>query len=557
VRVRGVLVAAVGGMLSFAVAPASAADPGVFEGPVARAACDAGSRPETALQGEVTIEERDSRRSTAGYRCNLALVGQYPGEGASWQATYYKRCAYYDTKFGGGQEKQGVIVLDVSDPSHPKYTANLTSVAMLDPWESLSANQARGLLAGVAIDRYNSGVGGMSGVAFFDVYDISQDCTQPKLLSSAPVSGLNHEGEWAPDGKRYYGASIAPGTLSAIDTTDPASPQRIGTFFAAPSSHGLSVSDDGNRLYLAAISTADGGNGLQIIDVSDIQARKPAPQIRTVGTVTWDDGSTAQHTIPITIGGRPYVVFVDEGTNGGTRLIDISDETKPRVVSKLRLEIQMPQNEDRAGESGGYGKGGGQEGTFAYNSHYCGVPQRAEPGIVGCSNFESGTRIFDVRDPLHPRELAYFNVGGNETKPVPGSHRSGGTSAYTSARVGFVPERGEVWFTDQDKGFYVTRFTDGAWPFKPGVVEGPVGLPKRATCLTKSKVRFRLKKRLRRARTAVVYLNGKRVTRLRGKALRRRITVRLPRGHSIVRVVVKTRAGRLAQTKDYTRCAKR
>src|SRR5687768_15990873 len=46
----------------------------VFEGPVPRAQCGPGSRPEPALQGEVTVADRASGRSSQGYTCNLAEV---------------------------------------------------------------------------------------------------------------------------------------------------------------------------------------------------------------------------------------------------------------------------------------------------------------------------------------------------------------------------------------------------------------------------------------------------------------------------------------------------
>ena len=71
----------------------------------------------------------------------------------------------------------------------------------------------------------------------------------------------------------------------------------------------------------------------------------------------------AQHTIPVMIGGKPFVIFVDEGGAGGislaqrqaacvaglppypmARIIDISDETKPKIVSRLGLEVHDPAN---------------------------------------------------------------------------------------------------------------------------------------------------------------------------------------------------------------------
>jgi hypothetical protein len=511
----------------------------VFEGPVARATCGPGSQPEpaNALQGEVTAADRDSGRSLKPYTCNLALVGNDPGPGTSWQHTWYDHCAYYDTKMSSGL---GVQVIDASDPAKPNTTTTLTSTAMMDPWESLSVNQRRGLLAGV----YTAN---LEGPMFFDVYDVTKDCTKPQLVSSLPVNTLGHEGDWAPDGMTYYGSGGA--VVTAIDVSDPAAPRPVGHL--SGSTHGLSISDDGNRAYLAGV-TPSGENGLTIVDTSAIQARSPAPVTPIVGSVGWSDGFAAQHTVPLTIKGKPYILFVDEGglttVPGAARIIDISDETKPRVVSKLKLEIHMPDQQERRDETG-------TGNTFGYDAHYCGVDRQVDPTIVVCSMFQSGERVFDVRDVMHPREIAYFNPGGTGEAPKPGSQDNAETieSGYPSARPRIVRERGEVWFTDQNKGFHVVRFTNGAWPFaETGPARGAVGLRRAKRCLRRSTVRFRLR---RDARKAAVYVNGKRVKRVRGKALRRKVAVRLPKGHSVVRVVVRTRSGRrIAQTRDYTRC---
>jgi hypothetical protein len=533
-------------LLAGAPAAARAAEPPVFEGPVPKADCGPGSRPEPALQGEVPVANRDSGDSLKGYSCNLQIAGNAPGEGGSWQHTWYGDCAYYDSKFGSGI---GTYVVDASDPAKPKETTHLTSPAMTDPWESLSVAEPRGLLGGVSTN-------GGSGAAFFDVYDVKGDCKAPELLFSGPVSGLNHEGNWAMDGMTYYASGLAPGGLTAIDVSDPTMPRPIAEIPNAPVSHGLSTSEDGNRLYATSIGLGGGSqNGLVIWDVSAIQSRSPAPTATKISELYWEDGQGAQHTIPISVKGHPFVVFVDELGYGMARIIDIADEAKPKVVSKLKLEIDMDANEARRDDSAAL------SGSFGYNAHYCGIDSRIDPTVLGCSYFASGIRIFDIRDPYHPKEIAYLNVGGTGEPSPPGSQEGvdKSTSSYVSARVRFVKERGEIWFTDQNKGFFTARFTNGVWPFEAGgPAESRVGLPKRTKCLTKAKVRFRLKKKLRRARTARVYVNGKRVKRLRGKALGRKISVKLPRGHSIVRIVVKTRKGkRLAQTKDYTRCAKR
>ena len=58
------------------------------------ASCRPGDRVETGLQGEVTLEDRASGRSTQGYACNIDLVGQYQGKGANFISASYKNCTY-------------------------------------------------------------------------------------------------------------------------------------------------------------------------------------------------------------------------------------------------------------------------------------------------------------------------------------------------------------------------------------------------------------------------------------------------------------------------------
>ncbi|HVT34142.1 MAG TPA: hypothetical protein VHE37_01055, partial [Nevskiaceae bacterium] len=319
----------------------------VFEGPVPRAACGAGSLPETDIQGRVSIDDRNSGRSLLGYSCNLQLLGQYQGQGTTWVSASYRHCAYHgQTVTSIASSTPGVNVVDVSDPAHPVLSERLTSPAFLgNTWETLKVNEARGLLGGVM-------VGPILGAAFFDVYDISGDCAHPVLLNSVgesqltlPANTLGHEGNWSPDGKTYWSSAVVGGVITAIDVSDPAHPSIVYTGSTGLANHGFEISADGNRLYIAEAG-AQGvlPNGLHIYDISEIQQRKPLPQMRLLGSVTWTDGQLGQHAVPVSWNGRPYLIFVDEQASGAARIIDIADETAPRVVSKLKLEIHMPEN---------------------------------------------------------------------------------------------------------------------------------------------------------------------------------------------------------------------
>ena len=483
---------------------------------VPKATCGPNDHPETGLQGQVPAALRAA--GFKGFNCNLELVGQSRGDGANWQTAEFSEgahriCAYHGTSFSTTNRTHlGVPVIDVTNENAPTPTGYLTTTSMLDPWESLKVNERRKLLAA---DNGHNGGGGPE----VDIYDISVDCRYPQLQASiaiglpdgstgvpSDVPIIGHEGAWAPDGLTYYGGDLryaAPGTTVrtgqyyAVDTTNPKEPKLITkwtTGVTGANVHGMSISEDGTRGYFVSLGNVGGAgltdpsvpaiNGLLIYDLTDIQLRNPNPKPKLLGKVFWKDGSVAQHTIPVKIGGKPYVIFVDEGGSGGgtsatqlanacaaglppfpmARIIDISDETNPKIVSRLALEVHDPKNcaavtPDLVGLS-----------IFTYGSHYCSVDNKNHATTLACGYFNSGIRVFDIRDPLRPKEIAYFNPAGTTT-PSPGSNhganwRAGGAD-WCSAQVHLDHRRGTLWTTCQDNGLLMLKFTNGVWPF-PG-----------------------------------------------------------------------------------------
>ncbi len=495
---------------------------------VPKAVCGPGDRPETALQGQVPAAMRAA--GFQGFNCNLQLLGQHRGDGANWQTTQFRQklrhaaddpddrdsgggntrriCGYHGTASPTlsrpGRANMGVPVIDLTDPRNPTPTAYLTTVSMLDPWESLKVNERRQLLAA---DNGQDGAGGPE----VDIYDISDDCRFPQLLASVKVGTgtdgggvvtpiIGHEGSWAPDGLTYYGGGrTVPNNYYAVDTTDATKPKLLTSWFVprvgtGGRTHGLSISDDGTRGYFVSIGSINpatltdpnvpANNGLVIYDLSEIQQRLPNPQPKVLGEVYWKDGATAQHTINVRIKGKPYVIFVDEGGSGGTtsaaqlaaacaagmapfpmaRIIDISDERNPKVVTKIMHEVHDPKNcpqvlPDVVGLS-----------IFTYGTHYCSVDNRKNATTLACGMFNSGIRVFDIRDPLRPKEIAYFNPAGVMTDSPGSNHTLGnnfrpGGADWCSAQVHLDARRGTLWTTCQDNGVLSLKFTNGVWPF--------------------------------------------------------------------------------------------
>ena len=454
-------------------------DPPYFDGAPAphlpttpKAHCGPGSLPETGRQGRVSAKDIESGRAAKGYLCNTELVSHF-GQSGGYRVERYvdkdgHECAFYDSTllfptdaFDG--EPTGVYALDMSNPRKPVRTAELQTPAMQSPHESLRLNQKRGLLVADAGSPATQ-------VGFVDVYDVSKDCRHPELQSSLPIGPLGHESGFAPDGKTFYATATAREGITAIDLTNPATPQVIW-HTEKYGSHGMSISPDGKRAYLASpccnYFTAISGygddattGGLIILDVSKIQDRtlsSPAEDMPEIARITWPEISIPQNVIPVTIKHHKYLIEFDEFSSnvfqynpdsrvGAARIISIDDEKHPKVISRIRLAVHEPE----ARASSQQDDPGAQTGTTGYAAHYCGVPRQVDPGIVACSMILSGLRVFDIRDPYHPRETAYFNM-----PPEGGSHAM---SAPT-----FVPSRHEIWYTDGGSGFWNVRVTNGVW----------------------------------------------------------------------------------------------
>ena len=230
--------------------------------------------------------------------------------------------------------------------------------------------------------------------------------------------------------------------------------------------HDVSTNDNGTRLYLALYGgnnalggfPADGSgrcaNGLLILDSTQVATRTPDPvqgyQLPFISFVSWcdpkadpvfhyfdadfDDGSTAaSHATEYVIheNGKEYIVSTDEASAGLDgewnvvcrqrsfgRMIDISDEKHPRVVSTFKPDIGKPENCPAIMA----------EQINGGMIHYIGFDDRYKMRLVFYAGANYGIRVVDFRDPANPKEVAYYKapsvittrVGENDfTRPDP------------------------------------------------------------------------------------------------------------------------------------------
>src|SRR4051795_1477830 len=234
--------------------------------PTPQVKCLPGSRPEPGVDGRVPEGSADN-----GLWCNLRQIS-HQGTSGGFKVYRYidaqgHECAFYDTAllfplnaFNPAGTSVGVAVLDMSNHRKPVQTATLLDQTMVSPHESLNLNTARGLLAAV-----NGNPATYPGLV--SIYDVHNDCRHPVLQSTGLLARFGHESGFSQDGRTFYATGTATTAITAIDVSDPQSPHAVWQGNIV--SHGMSLSDDGNRGYITDV----GDGNMAILDLSEVQAR--------------------------------------------------------------------------------------------------------------------------------------------------------------------------------------------------------------------------------------------------------------------------------------------
>ena len=443
--------------------------------------CSPGDRPETGVQGQVPLADQLSGRSQQGYWCNLRPVGSNDigGQGGDTQMTWYGDCAYRSTPGGDGDE---VAVIDVRDPRRPTVVHTITETdwagrgGVLGIHEGLHVSDRRGLL----VVPLGTGIW---------VYDVSRDCRRPRLLGSLDFGlpddvvkqqpGFDdgiHSGKLSPDGTLYYATDLGNGAVSmtgpcltVLDLRNPAKPRLVTRWGLDFPCHDLSLSPDGKRAYVgwyaadvghpaavvgafAPVPASHPVSGLKVLDVSALQAHSSEPVIVELSSMT----GGRQHTETFTeIAGRKYVIAAEEGScpGGNGRIVDVTDERNPVQVAEVPLGVNSLEN------CAAYRADTGSE-LLLYMSHYVSVDDPRNASLAFFTWYSSGLRVFDIRDPRNPREVAYLNPAVGEGSSA--SHDS--STTYTR----YLPRTGQVWFGSSVGGFHVAELAPHLRPRVPG-----------------------------------------------------------------------------------------
>jgi hypothetical protein len=289
-------------------------------------------------------------------------------------------------------------------------------------------------------------------------YDLKQDCAHPTLASSLVLKGwalgasIGHAGSFSPDGTIYYASSMYTGEVFAVDLVDPKQPKLISSTFEC-GAHDLFVAKGGTRGYFAVpdVSKSVGSGRFAVLDLSQVQARAANAKGTLISELSWEDGSTSQYPILVSYRGKDYLMINDELGSGNcddatkpvwgyARLFDMGDEKRPQLTALIKTEAHDPKNCQAAVMA----EGGAN--FFGVSTHYYNVDRLDDPRLLSCGIQAGGVRVYDIRNPWRPSEVAYFSVAG---EAVPGLQR-------------IYLEKRQLWLATQPGKFYVLKFRAGS-----------------------------------------------------------------------------------------------
>ncbi len=333
----------------------------------------------------------------------------------------------------GVAEFNGTSILDVTDPKNARYLAHIPGEEGL--FEEGGAQMVRWCPGRTLpkADKNKFYLLRTFGNSRHEVWDVTEP-EKPKLVSQiGPVKGT-HKNFWECDTGIAFLVSGRDGwrtrrMTQIYDLSDPAKPEFIRDFGLAgqqPGSAGevptelhgpISTGPTGNRIYFGYGTNKSGI--LQIVDREKLLKgpREPTPAnllYPEIGRLTmppWVGAHTAFPILRMEITEfakdkfgklRDFVAIVDESLvnecDEGRQMlwmVDVTTESKPIVVSTWTV----PEG------SGNFCSRGGRFGTHSSNESMTPIYYRR---VLFLAHFNAGVRAVDIRDPFHPKEIAYF-----------------------------------------------------------------------------------------------------------------------------------------------------
>ena len=392
-----------------------------------------------ALLGQAMAQNKAEKR-------DMDLVGYHDLQGrTAYQPVIHKQGSRWIAYVGhhgdnvlnpltGNKENNGTSIVDVTDPKKPNYLAHI-------PGDEGKAEAGGAQMVRVC-DGSELPKGDKSkvyllrtfGNAAHEIWDVT-DPAKPGLLTTV-IKGLKgtHKNWWECDTGIAYLVSGIEGwrvrrMTQVYDLSDPARPvfirdfglpgQQTGSTGPTPVDlHGpISTGPKGNRVYFAYGTNKNGV--LQIVDRARLLSGPKEPTNENllypqVGRLDLPPNGGAHTTLPL-LGMqvaefakdaegavRDFVMIVNESLVNECRearqmvwMADVTAESKPFTVSNFTV----PE------AKGNFCSRGGRFGSHSSNENQ---PPMYAKRLVFVAWFNAGVRAIDIRDPYHPKEVAFY-----------------------------------------------------------------------------------------------------------------------------------------------------
>ena len=459
---------------------------GACSAPPAEAPKPQESLEEPALQGQVPLADQESGRSLKPYMKNMRLVGQQDiqNRGENGNLGWIGDCAYVGAYYGGNDPLMGMAVVDASQPKNPELVKLMPGTPGTRE-SQVEANEKRKIVIVMPFRHPKTPYGDPPGPTQLQIYDASADCKAPVRVSTYDFGEqVTHEHRISEDGNTVYTALLGDTgpSISAVDISDLKNPKLLATWdlkdepgMPKSGTHDLDLNVSGTRAYTNTNWTIDGvrHQGLTILDLSEVQERKPNAKIRRISSFNWgppENFGISHSAQLVTIKGRQYVLCLDEtmGANaaapwGWGRIVDVTEEKYPLQISTITLQASEVQYADQTNPDKAY-----------YGAHYLGVDDPSNASLAFFSWYSSGLRAWDIRDPYLPKEIGYYIPGARtNTKLAVGSGYPNAKVDYVYSFIRYRPESGHIWFNSVFSGFQIVELIDNPLrPSRPSTATG-------------------------------------------------------------------------------------
>jgi hypothetical protein len=418
---------------------------------------------------------------------NFELVGHSPlgARGMNAALAVHNGYAYVGSRTDGlpNHQTPGILVVDVRDPAKPEVVHEIGAPdagLIGETSRELRVWPQRNLLIvmNFKCSELIHACSPQSTPPRYTFFDISgENAAKPKLVATYLPSLTPHEAFLWVDPHRPAERALL---YSSTPTSSQSTPSMVitdlskveqGVFpevtwaarnFTAPGQdrrlHSMGVSNDGTRTYLAFL-----GAGFLVLDTSEVARGVTNPRIDYVtkprDRASW--GDPGDHTA-VKLFGRDIGLATDEvygdlldafGPHGcpwgWVRLLDLSDQAKPKVISEYKVEQNQPEYCDSPE--------GRNLANTAFTSYSAHNPTFTDD-LAFVTWHSAGLEVIDLADPANPKRAGKFKPTPLPAVATEDPALSSGLDKVVMWSYPIIVD-GLIYVIDLRNGLYILKYT--------------------------------------------------------------------------------------------------